>query len=83
MAVWDIYTIGGGDKSACTNWLNSGLMNTDPIHFLASGYALQGKMLGEAIHKAYTETAVSGSQTRMMHEPTPREQQPYKSVQGF
>lgn len=83
MAVWDIYTIGGGDKSACTNWLNSGLMNTDAIHFLASGYALQGKMLGEAIHKAYTETAVSGSQTRMMHEPTPREQQPYRSVQGF
>ena len=83
MAVWDIYTIGGGDLSACTNWFNSGLMNTDAIHYLASGYALQGKMLGECIYKAYSQTAVSGSQTRMMHGSTPKEQKPYKSVKGF
>ena len=83
MAVWDIYAIGGGEKSACENWRNSGLMNSDCVHFLTSGYVLQGKLLGEAIHKAYTETVMSGSQTRMMHEPTPLEQQPYQSFRGF
>ena len=83
MAVWDIYTIGGGEESACENWRNSGMMNTDCVHFLTSGYVLQGKLLGEAIYKAYTETVVSGTQTRMMHEPTPLEQKPYLSVRGF
>ena len=79
----DIYTIGGGEESACENWRNSGMMNTDCVHFLTSGYVLQGKLLGEAIYKAYTETVVSGTQTRMMHEPTPLEQKPYLSVRGF
>ena len=83
MAVWDIFTIAGGSASACTNWRNAGLMNTDCIHYLASGYTLQGKLLGEAIYKAYTGTATSGSQTRMMHGSTPKEQKPYKTVKGF
>ncbi len=82
-AVWDIYTIAGGDAHAASNWFNAGLMNTDAVHFTASGYSLQGKLLGEAIYKAYTQTAVSGSQTRMMHGPTPLEQKPYKSLTGF
>ena len=83
MAVWDIFTIAGGTTSACTNWRNAGLMNTDCIHYLATGYTLQGKLLGEAIYKAYTGTATSGSQTRMMHGSTPKEQRPYKTVKGF
>ncbi|MBO4215121.1 MAG: lipase [Bacteroidaceae bacterium] len=83
MAAWDIFTIAGGTTSACTNWRNAGLMNTDCIHYLASGYTLQGKLLGEAIYKAYTGTATSGSQTRMMHGSTPKEQKPYKTVKGF
>ena len=83
MAVWDIFTIAGGATSACTNWRNAGLMNTDCIHYLATGYTLQGKLLAEAIHKAYTGTAVSGTQTRMMHGSTPKEQKPYKTVKGF
>ena len=83
MAVWDIFTIAGGTTSACTNWRNAGLMNTDCIHYLATGYTLQGKLLGEAIYKAYTGTATSGSQTRMMHGSTPKEQKPYKTVKGF
>ncbi|MBQ6965740.1 MAG: lipase [Bacteroidaceae bacterium] len=83
IAVWDIFTIAGGATSACTNWHNAGLMNTDCIHYLASGYTLQGKLLGEAIYKAYTGTATSGSQTRMMHGSTPQEQKPYNSVKGF
>ncbi len=82
-AVWDIYTIAGGATSACSNWRDAGLMNTDCIHYLASGYTLQGKLLGEAIYKAYSGTAVSGSQTRMMHGSTPQEQKPYMSVKGF
>lgn len=82
MAVWDIYTIAGG-SSAITNWRNASMMNTDCVHYLATGYVLQGKLLGEAIYKAYTGTAVSGSQTRMMHGSTPKEQKPYKSVKGF
>ena len=83
MAVWDIFTIAGGATSACTNWRNAGLMNTDCIHYVAAGYTLQGKLLGEAIYKAYTGTATSGSQTRMMHGSTPKEQKPYKTVKGF
>ena len=83
MAAWDIFTIAGGSPSAFTNWRNSGMMNTDCVHYLANGYILQGKLLGEAIYKAYTGTAISGTQTRMMHGSTPKEQQPYKSVKGF
>ena len=83
MAVWDIFTIAGGSTSAFTNWRNAGMMNTDCIHYLAAGYTLQGKLLGEAIYKAYLGTAVSGSQTRMMHGSTPKEQKPYKTVKGF
>lgn len=82
MAVWDIYTLAGG-SSAITNWRNGGYMNTDCVHYLAHGYILQGKLLAEAIYRAYTGTAASGSQTRMMHPSTPKEQQPYKSVKGF
>ena len=83
LAVWDIYTIAGGATSACSNWRGAGLMNTDCVHFLAEGYILQGKLLGEAIYQAYMNTAVSGSQTRMMHGSTPQEQKPYQSLTGF
>jgi hypothetical protein len=83
MAVWDIFTIAGGPSSACTNWRNAGMMNTDCVHYLSHAYILQGKLLGEAIYKAYTGTAASGSQTRMMHGSTPKEQQPYRTVKGF
>ena len=83
MAVWDIFTIAGGPTSACTNWRSAGMMNTDQVHYLSHGYILQGKLLGEAIYKAYMGTATSGSQTRMMHGSTPQEQRPYRTVKGF
>lgn len=83
IAVWDIFTIAGGSSSACTNWHNAGMMNTDCVHYLSHAYILQGKLLGEAIYKAYTGTAISGSQTRMMHGSTPKEQRPYRTVNGF
>ncbi len=82
-AVWDIFEIAGGSTNAFSNWRDAGLMAADQVHYSAQAYILQGKLLGEAIHKAYLHTPVSGSQTRMMHAPTPQEQKPYKSVKGF
>lgn len=82
-AVWDIYTIAGGSTSAFSNWKDAGMMNSDLVHYLAPGYNLQGKLLGEAIYKAYQSTAQSGSQTRMNHGSTPIEQKPYLTVKGF
>lgn len=82
-AVWDIFTIAGGSASAFSNWKDAGYMNSDLVHYLAHGYTLQGKLLGEAIYKAYQSTAQSGSQTRMNHGSTPQEQKPYTTVKGF
>lgn len=83
LAVWDIFEIAGGATSACSNWQNAGLMNTDFVHYISAGYTLQGKLLAEAIYRAYMDTPTSGSQTRMMHPPTPKQQIPYQSVKGF
>lgn len=52
LPVWDIFSIAGGKDSACENWKNSGLMNTDQIHYTAAGYTLMGEMLGQAIVSA-------------------------------
>lgn len=82
-AVWDIYNIAGGNSMACTNWRNAGLMATDCVHYLAQGYILQGKLLGDAIYYSYLGTATTGSQTRMMHGSTPKERKPYKSLKGL
>ena len=82
-AVWDIYTIAGGPTHACINWRDAGLMNYDQIHYTAPGYQLQGRLLADAIHKAYTSVHAQGSQTALYHEGTPREQKPYKSLDGF
>lgn len=83
IAVWDLFTIAGGATHACTNWRDANLMAADQIHYNVQGYQLQGKMLGEAIYKAYISTPVSGTQTRMNHGSTPKEQKPYKSLKGF
>ena len=53
IAVWNLYEIGGGDAFACTNWGNSGMMQTDRIHYKVEGYRLQGQLLGQAIIKAF------------------------------
>lgn len=81
MAVWDIYNIGGGDRSACTNWLNSGEMNSDAIHYLASGYTRQGQLLGEAIYKAYSNLEIPSSTFSLPHEKTPADQTPHHSIE--
>lgn len=49
IALWDIFNIAGGKLYACENWKQSGLMNTDQIHYTAAGYTLMGEMLGQAI----------------------------------
>lgn len=53
IAYWDLYTLAGGDLYACTNWRDSGMMNTDNIHYTVQGYDLMGKLLGEALLRVY------------------------------
>ncbi len=52
LPVWDMNTIVGGD-SAVINWEAANMMRPDKVHYTAEGYSLQGKLLGEAILKAY------------------------------
>ncbi len=51
---WNLYEIGGGNHSA-DRWKKSALLQSDGIHFTKEGYALQGKLLYEAIIKGYNE----------------------------
>lgn len=51
--VWDLYHVVGGADYACRNWRNAGLQRSDYIHYTPEGYILQGKLLAEAILKAY------------------------------
>lgn len=51
--VWDLYHVVGGADYACRNWRNAGLQRSDYIHYTSEGYILQGKLLAEAILKAY------------------------------
>ncbi len=53
LSLWDLFTLAGGQRFACENWRNAGMMNTDRIHYTAEGYNLQGTLLGEAIVQAY------------------------------
>ncbi|WP_203558523.1 SGNH/GDSL hydrolase family protein [Bacteroides sp. 519] len=53
MAVWDMYTILGGESRACKNWKEAGLMRPDHVHYMPDAYALQGELLFEAIINAY------------------------------
>ncbi len=53
LALWDMYEILGGNRRACENWLNAGLMRPDHVHFLLEGYLLQGNYLAQALIKAY------------------------------
>ena len=51
-ALWDLYQITGGEKSAA-NWKSNGLMSSDSVHYSKAGYAVQGKLLYQSIIKAY------------------------------
>jgi len=49
VAVWDIYSIAGGAQ----NWQRAHLMRPDHVHYQPAGYELQGRLLYQAIIKAY------------------------------
>ena len=51
MAVWDLFTIAGGEQAAQRNWVAARLMRADRIHFEAAGYKLHGRLLGNALAK--------------------------------
>lgn len=52
IAFWDMYRVNGGVGSAM-KWKESGLLRPDGLHFTRDGYALQGRLLFEAIMKSY------------------------------
>lgn len=52
LAVWDLFSIAGGYKSAY-QWKKYGLLRRDGIHFTRAGYEMQGNLLYEALIKSY------------------------------
>ncbi len=48
LAVWDLYKVMGG-KGSMKKWKTEGLVNNDYVHFIRSGYKLQGNLLANAI----------------------------------
>jgi lysophospholipase L1-like esterase len=59
-AVWDLYSIMGGDGSM-NIWRESALANLDNIHFTKEGYERQGRLLLEALMKGYGADAAPRS----------------------
>lgn len=55
LAVWNLYDIAGGIRRACLNWHEAGLMRPDHVHYTLEGYLLQGKLLHQALLKAYND----------------------------
>lgn len=54
MAVWDMHSICGGSLAE-RNWVSAHLMRPDRIHFQPDGYALQGRLLGNALVRTLAE----------------------------
>jgi lysophospholipase L1-like esterase len=59
-AVWDLYSVMGGDGSM-NMWRESALANLDNIHFTKEGYEQQGRLLLEALMKGYGSHAAPRS----------------------
>ncbi|MCC8187176.1 MAG: SGNH/GDSL hydrolase family protein [Bacteroides sp.] len=53
LAVWDMYSLVGGEKDACRNWKEARLLRPDHIHYMPEGYKLQGELLYEALIRSY------------------------------
>lgn len=51
-ALWDLYTLGGGERSAQW-WKSTGLLSTDSVHYSKTGYAVQGKLFYQSFIGAY------------------------------
>ena len=60
LAIWNLYEIAGGKRSACKNWTSGGYFQKDKIHFTHEGYRVQGKLLHEAFIKAYNGYVAAG-----------------------
>ena len=60
IAVWNLYEISGGKKSACKNWSGGGFFQKDRIHFTHEGYRVQGLLMHEAFIKAYNGYVAAG-----------------------
>ena len=54
LAYWDLNTLMGGPGSI-RKWYAQGFAQRDMVHFTKAGYALQGKMLYEALTKGYQQ----------------------------
>lgn len=53
MPVWNMFDICGGEEAAHRNWVTAHYMRADRIHFEPQGYTVQGKLLGEALARAF------------------------------
>lgn len=53
LAVWDLFAVAGGVRHAVRNWKAAGLMRPDHVHYLPEAYELQGRLLYQALIKAY------------------------------
>ncbi len=53
-AYWDLNAIMGGDGSM-ESWYKNGLSKKDKLHFIKSGYMLQGNLFSLAFFNAYNE----------------------------
>lgn len=56
--IWDLYSVVGGEKKACDNWVNAKLLRPDHVHFLPEGYELQGDLLYQALIKQFNEYVI-------------------------
>ncbi len=56
LAYWDLFSVMGGLGSMRT-WQANKLASPDSVHFLTSGYELQGKLLFDALIKSYDQYA--------------------------
>lgn len=54
LSVWDFFTVMGGPNSVY-EWYKNGLASSDKLHLTQRGYQLKGKLLFEAIMRAYYE----------------------------
>jgi lysophospholipase L1-like esterase len=54
IAVWDWYTIAGGEGS-CEKWIKEEGMRNDHIHYTAKGYSIQGNLLYKSLMNAYEQ----------------------------
>lgn len=57
-ALWDLFNVSGGEKSA-QSWKTNGLMTSDSVHYTKAGYAAQGKLLYQSLIKAYNGHAAT------------------------